>query len=355
MNIPAIISGPHTHSRFSVTETMFMVMICLSPATAMGFYLFGWPALFLFAVTLASALVFEALCLMLARKPVHTYLFDGSALLTAWILAMTLPPWAPWWVAVVGAFLAIVVGKHVYGGLGQNMFNPAMVARAALLIALPVEMTQWIMPVDLAITPGFGEALAITFGTPPAVDAYSGASALGYVTAELSAGRPLSEIMGNSFDVKTLFFGNVSGSLGETSALLILAGGILLMAMRLITWHIPLSVLAGAATLSGALYLANPEAYPSPFWHLTSGAMMLTAFFIATDYVTSPASNLGRVIYGAAIGALIVIIRTFGSFPEGAAFAVLLLNGCVPLIDEYTRPRIFGRTRSGKPLEIADE
>lgn len=349
-----IVSGPHAHSMFSVSQTMFTVMLCLTPATGLGFYQFGWPAVLLFLVTLASAVVFEALCLVIARRPVVRFLFDGSALLTGWLLAMTLPPWAPWWVGVVGSFLAIVFGKQVYGGLGQNLFNPAMVSRAMLLIALPVQMTRWVLPDPLG-TPGaasFGEALAITFGGAGDFDSVSSASTLGFVSAQISGGHSLAEIMPETFSVHALFLGHVPGSLGETSALMILAGGLMLIAMRIIRWYIPVAVLVAAAALSGVLFAIDPMRFPSPLWHLSSGGLMLCAFFIATDYVTSPVSTLGQLIYGAAIGALIILIRTWGSFPEGAAFAVLLMNACTPLIDTYTRPRIFGRDRRGKPLEI---
>ena len=357
MTAQAIVSGPHAHSKFSVTETMCVVMLCLTPATGMGFYQFGWPAILLFATTILSALVFEFLCLAFAGRPIARFLFDGSAVLTGWLLAMTLPPWAPWWVGTIGAFFAIVIGKQVFGGLGQNLFNPAMVARAALLIALPVQMTVWVVPVPLgsAAAPSFAEAMAITFGGAPLVDGLSGASTLGFVTAQLDGGQPLSEIMPQTYDLKSLFYGFTPGSLGETSALLLLGGGVLLIAMRIISWYIPAALLLTAGGLAGLLHLIDPQVYPSPQWHLSSGAMMLCAFFIATDYVTSPVSVLGKVIYGAGIGALIVIIRTFGAFPEGAAFAVLLMNGCAPLIDEYTRPRIFGRKRDGSPLEIPSE
>ncbi|MEM8553227.1 MAG: RnfABCDGE type electron transport complex subunit D [Pseudomonadota bacterium] len=354
MSIQAILSGPHTHSKFSVTETMIAVMVCLSPATAMGFYLFGWPAVFLFAVTIASALAAEAFCLVLARKSVMMHVTDGSAMLTGWLIAMTLPPWAPWWVGAVGAVIAIVVAKHVYGGLGQNLFNPAMVARAILLVAFPVQMTSWVMPHAIGdpLSPNVPEALAITFGRGPSVDALSGATTLSQVTAELSGGRTVPEVMAETFDLTSLAWGQVSGSLGETSALLLLLGGVMLLAMRLISWHIPVAVLGSVALLSGALHWVDPLSYPSPLWHLSSGALVLCAFFIATDYVTSPVSRMGKLIYGCGIGVLIVIIRTFGAFPEGAAFAVLLMNGCAPIIDEFTRPRIFGRTRKGAPMPL---
>ncbi|WP_108260428.1 RnfABCDGE type electron transport complex subunit D [Mangrovicoccus ximenensis] len=350
----AIVSGPHAHSRLTVGNTMVMVMICLLPATGMGFYQFGWPAVLLFAVTVASAVGFEAACLMIARRPLERFLFDGSAVLTGWLLAMTLPPWAPWWVGVTGSFIAIVIAKQVFGGLGQNLFNPAMVARAMLLIALPVQLTTWVLPLPAgtAEAPSLHEALAITFGAAPQIDAYTGASTLGFVTAQLGGGATLETIMPQTFSLHDLFLGHVAGSLGETSAAMLLAGGVLLILTRVITWHVPVSLLGGAAMLSGALWLADPAQFPSPAWHLSSGAMMLCAFFIATDYVTSPLTLTGQLIYGAMTGVLIVLIRTFGSFPEGAAFAVLLMNACTPLLDHYIRPRIFGRDRKGRPLLI---
>lgn len=357
MTGPAIVSGPHAHSRFSITETMTAVVICLMPATGMGFYQFGWPAMLLFAVTVASALFWEVLCLIIARRPVLRFASDGSAILTGWLLAMTLPPWAPWWIGALGAFLAIVLGKHVYGGLGQNMFNPAMVARAMLLIALPVKMTTWAEPVPIG-TPGapdLAAALAITFGRAPEIDALSGATTLGFVSSQLGGGAALADILPQTYSLEQLVIGQVAGSLGETSAALLLAGGLLLIAMRIIRWQIPFAVITSVAGLSGLLNLIDPAQFPPPAWHLSSGALMQCAFFIATDYVTSPVAGGGQLIYGAGIGVLIVIIRTWGAFPEGAAFAVLLMNACSPLIDIWTRPRIFGRTRRGKPLDIAQE
>ncbi|MEM8571771.1 MAG: RnfABCDGE type electron transport complex subunit D [Pseudomonadota bacterium] len=357
MSVPAIVSGPHAHSKLSVTETMIMVMICLMPATGLGFYQFGLPAVFLFAVTVISALAFEVLCLVIARRPVPRFLFDGSAALTGWLLAMTLPPWAPWWVGTTGAFLAIVIAKHAYGGLGQNLFNPAMVARAALLIALPVQMTMWVLPQPLGtpVSPNLSEALAITFGGATHPDGLSGATVLGSVSAALDSGQDLFAIMTETDSVQSLLMGQTAGSLGETGAIFLLAGGLLLITVRIITWHIPTALLGSVVLLSGFLHILDPSQYPTPLWHLASGGLMLCAFFIATDYVTSPISTLGKFIYGAGIGALIVVIRTWGAFPEGVAFAVLLMNGCTPLIEEYTRPRVFGRTRKGQPLDLPEE
>ncbi|MBK1637030.1 RnfABCDGE type electron transport complex subunit D [Rhodovulum adriaticum] len=354
MTAPILASGPHTHSRFNVPRTMLAVMLCLSPATAFGLFHFGWPAVLLFSVTLAAALLFEVLCLAIAGRPILRFATDGSALLTGWIVALSLPPWAPWWVGFTGAGIAIVIGKHMFGGLGQNLFNPAMVARAMLLVALPVQMTTWVPPVIGGPGgPGFQEALAITFGGGT-FDAVSSASPLGHIQSQLDAGLTMDSILAGMGRVHDQLFGFVPGSLGETSALLLLIGGIGLILLRVITVVIPLAVLGSVALLSGAAWLIAPDSFPPPQYHLLSGSLMFCAFFIATDYVTSPVTGFGKMIYGIGIGALIFVIRSWGAFPEGAAFAVLLMNACTPLIDEYVRPRIFGRTRAGKPLELGD-
>ncbi|MBN2905377.1 MAG: RnfABCDGE type electron transport complex subunit D [Rhodobacteraceae bacterium] len=354
MTAPTLASGPHTHSRFNVSRTMIAVMACLSPATAFGLYHFGWPAVFLFGVTVTAALLFEVLCLAIAGKPILRFATDGSALLTGWILALSLPPWAPWWVGFIGAGIAIVIGKHVFGGLGQNLFNPAMVARAMLLVALPVQMTTWVEPLRGPDGASFMQSLAITFEGNPEFDFVSSASVLSNVKSQLDAGQPMDLILAQVGSLQDQFFGFVAGSLGETSAALLLAGGICLILLRIITVVIPLSVLGSVFVLSGAAWLIAPDQFPPPHYHLASGSLMFCAFFIATDYVTSPVTGMGKMIYGIGIGALIFVIRTWGAFPEGVAFAVLLMNACTPLIDEYVRPRIFGRTRSGKPLELGE-
>ncbi|ARE40200.1 Electron transport complex protein RnfD [Rhodovulum sp. P5] len=352
MTAPLLASGPHTHSKFNVSRTMIAVMACLSPATAFGMYHFGWPSVFLFLTTVAAALVFEVLCLAIAGKPIWRFATDGSAILTGWIVAMSLPPLAPWWIGVIGSGIAIVIGKHVFGGLGQNLFNPAMVARAMLLVALPVQMTMWVPPLRGDTGPTFMQSLGITFGGSPEFDFVSSASILSHVKSQLDAGLPMDRILAEAGSIHDQFFGFVSGSLGETSAVLLLAGGVCLIMLRIITVVIPLSILGTVYVLAGTAWLIAPDQFPPPYLHLASGSLMFCAFFIATDYVTSPVTGWGKLIYGIGIGALIFIIRTWGAFPEGVAFAVLLMNACTPLIDEYVRPRIFGRGRSGKPLAL---
>ena len=355
MKSHALISGPHAHSMSSVTRVMLLVVLALLPVTVFGLYQFGWPAIFLFLVTTVSSLAFEAACLGIAKKPIARHLLDGSALLTGWIVALTLPPWAPWGIGGLGSGIAIVVGKHIYGGLGQNPFNPAMVARVMLLISFPLHMTAWIMPAPLASTgaPDFFEGLAITFLGNTQFDAVSQASLLDHVSTELSRGLTLEKILPQTFSYQDLALGQVPGAIGETSALLILIGGVLLIATRTITWHIPVSIIITTAVLASIFNYIDPSRYPDAIFHLVSGSLMFCAFFIATDYVTSPTAPIAHLIYGAGIALLIFIIRTWAAFPEGVGFAVLFMNACTPLIDHFIRPRVFGRNRSGKPLAVA--
>ncbi len=353
-----LIGAPYAHQKVSVNRTMVLVMLALTPATLLGLYQFGWPAIFLFVITIAACLIFEAFSLQVMGKPKKVFLMDGSAILTGWLLAMTLPPWAPWWIGVVGAFLAIIIGKQVFGGIGQNPFNPAMVARVALLISFPLEMTLYTSPQPLfsADAPGVLEGLAITFGGGAlAIDAVTSATPLGHLKTELSRGLEVQHALGSTDSVGQLALGTASGSLGEISALLLLAGGLVLIGLRIITWHIPVAMLGTLALLASIFHLMAPESYAGPLFHLLSGAAILGAFFIATDLVTSPVSVTGQLIFGAGCGLLVFVIRTFAGYPEGVAFAVLLMNACTPLIDYYFKPRIYGRDRKGQPLQYGDE
>ncbi len=356
MNTPPIKASPHAHAGNSIGRSMGLVMLALVPATLFGLYSFGWPAINLFAVTLFSVVLVEAWCLKIAGKPIQPGLMDGSALLTGWILALSLPPWAPWWIGVIGAVIAILLAKQIFGGLGQNLFNPAMAARVALLISFPLEMTLFLEPRPLFSDagPGFLEGLFITFGHGFEADAVSSASILGHVRTELGQGVALSEATAGQYDFWSLAAGSVTGSLGETSAILLLLGGLFLLYKRVITWYIPVAMMGTLALLATVFHLIQPEQSPGPLYHLVSGATLLGAFFIATDPVTSPVSVRGQLIFGAGCGALIYIIRSWAGYPEGVAFAILLMNACTPLIDHYVRPRIYGRDRKGRPLSYDD-
>ena len=346
-------SGPFAHGISSVQRTMFLVLLALTPATVFNLYLFGWPAILLFIITVGACLAVEAACLALAGKPVVATLADCSALLTGWLLAMSLPPWAPWWIGVLAAIFAIALAKHTFGGLGQNLFNPAMVGRTVMLISFPVAMTVWVAPHPLfsAGAPGLVEAFAITFGGN-IPDTMSAASALGYVKTELSRGIPVTQSITQMPDLMDMALGYRAGSMGETSALLILAGGLFLMAKRIISWHIPVSMLGSLFLIAALFHAIDPAHFTSGTFHLVSGATFLGAFFIATDYVTSPVSKSGQIIFGVGVGLLTWSIRNFAGYPEGVAFAVLLMNSLTPIIDQYTRPRAFGRTRKGEPLPL---
>ena len=344
-------SAPFTHTPNSVQATMLTVLVALAPATLFNLYLFGWPAILLFTVTVASCAAAEAISLGLADRPVWPRLSDGSAVLTGWLLAMSLPPWAPWWTGALGAVFAIPLAKHAFGGLGQNLFNPAMVARVALLVSFPVVMTAWVAPHPLfaAGSPSLAEGWAITFGGQMP-DAVTAASALGFVKTELSRGIPVAQSLPQVPDLMDMALGLRAGSLGETSLVLILAGGLFLMARRIISWHIPVGMLGALFAMATLFHALDPDRFAGGLFHITSGAAVLGAFFIATDYVTSPVSKAGQLAFGIGVGILTWVIRTFAGYPEGVAFAVLLMNSLTPIIDQYSRPRRFGRTRQGEPL-----
>jgi len=298
--------------------------------------------------------VFEAACLQLQGKLLLPALGDGSAVLTGWLLAMTLPPWAPWWIGVLGAVFAIALAKHLFGGIGQNVFNPAMVARVALLVSFPVPMTAFTLPRPLfsAGAPGFLDSLSITFGHAVGLDTISAASALGTIKTELSRGVPVTQSMAETPDLLHMLIGLRPGSMGETSALLILLGGLWLLHRKVISWHVPVAMMTTLFALGALFHAVAPDRFTSGVFQLVSGATFLGAFFIATDYVTSPVSRSGQVVYGFGCGFLTWIIRTFAGYPEGVAFAVLLMNALTPLIDRAFRPRTFGRTRAGTPLPL---
>lgn len=358
-------AAPHAHDRSSVDRIMLKVCLALTPATAYGLYLFGWPAIILFVVTIAAALLTEAACLYLAEQPMSRIL-DGSALLSAWLYAATLPPWAPWWIGAGGIAFALAVGKHLYGGIGQNPFNPAMLARVVVLISFPVQLTTWVnpMPMGSSLAPGFMDSLGIIFAGAdytahlgssliPA-DGMTGASWLGASKAAVGAGTDISVMISQSFSLQDAAFGHIRGSLGETSTVLVLLGGLWLLWSRIISWHIPAAFLGTLALCGWLASHFNPHLYPGPLFQLTTGAAMLGAFFIATDYVTSPATPVGKLIFGAGCGLVLFTIRTWGGFPEGVAFAVLFMNAITPLIDRFIKPRAYGRTGRGASLKHSD-
>ncbi|WP_295009482.1 RnfABCDGE type electron transport complex subunit D [uncultured Dechloromonas sp.] len=349
------VAAPHTTTSNSPGRIMALVMLALAPATLYGFWLYGWPAFYLWLITVAAAMLGEGFCLRLMNRNAMPVLHDGSAILTGWLLAVSLPPWAPWWIGVFGGLFATTLGKQAFGGIGQNLFNPAMVARVALLISFPVQMTAWVAPLPLfsAGAPGPLEGLLIVLrGVPPAFDAVTSATMLGFAKTELSRGINLFESLQQAPALSWL--GSRPGSLGETAAWLIAAGGVAMMFLRIITWHIPLAMLVGIALPAAILHAVDPARYLDMGAHVLSGGAMLGAFFIATDYVTSPNAPRGQLIFGFGCGVLTWVIRTWAGYPEGIAFAVLLMNSLTPIIDTYFKPRIYGRDRKGTPLPTAN-
>jgi len=323
MNKLTVSLSPHVHGGDSVKKNMYGVCIALVPALLCSFYFFGIGAIAVTAVSVASCVFFEwAINKYMLKNPRPT-ITDGSAILTGILLAFNLPSNFPLWMVVVGALFAIGVVKMTFGGLGCNLFNPALAGRAFLLISFPVQMTTW-------PTPGQG------FLT---LDATTGATPL--ATMKLIAkGEASTSDLSNS--LTDMLIGNTGGCLGEVCAIAILIGLIYLLVKKIITWHIPVSILVTVAIVSGLLHLANPTTYVAPQYELLSGGLLLGAVFMATDYVTSPMTHKGQLIYGVAIGLLTMVIRTWGAYPEGMSFAILIMNAFTPLINNYCKPKRFG-------------
>lgn len=336
-------TSPHISAQASVSAIMLKVLGALVPGILVYGYAFGPGILVTLTLASATALASEAVMLKIRGYPVKATLLDGSALVTAWLLALSIPPIAPWWMVVVGTLFAIVIAKQLYGGLGQNIFNPAMVGFAVLIVAFPTYMTHWPVPTLLAHTPlSFGDQLAQIFtgklpiGVQP--DAVTMATPLDTLKTQLKLEHIIEEAR------QMPIFGTLSGKGSELIALAYLLGGAFLLQQRIITWHIPASMLSALAVIAAVFYAVDPSRYATPVFHLFAGGAMLGAFFIATDYVTSPTTPKGKLIYGACIGLLAYIIRVFGGYPDGVAFSVLIMNAAVPLIDAYTQPRVFGHS-----------
>ena len=322
--------SPHLHAKNSVSKIMYMVIIALLPAWIFSLYLFGWGALIVSVTAIASAVLFEWLIAKYLLK-VKPTIYDGSAILTGLLLAMNLPSNLPVWMVIVGSLVAIGIAKMSFGGLGQNIFNPALAGRIFLLISFPVQMTTWPLPHQVNY-----------------IDVKTGATALGIMKEGLRNGETVSQIMDKIPANMQMFYGVMNGSLGEMSALLLLLGGLFLLFKKVISWHIPVSILVTVAVFTGILWGIDPQHYASPIFHLLTGGLMLGSIFMATDYVTSPMSNQGKLVYGISIGLLVVIIREWGAYPEGVSFAIFLMNGLTPLIDRWFKPRLFGKVKPAK-------
>jgi electron transport complex protein RnfD len=318
-------SSPHLHKGQTVGDVMRLVIIALMPATLFAIYIFGLAALRVILISSASAIVFELLWQLITRRRIT--IGDSSAGLTGLLLALNLPATAPWWLIVVGNFFAIIVAKQIYGGLGYNPFNPALVGRVVLTISFPVQMTaRWVTASRWGLN-------AVTTATP-LTRLKEGLISQGHVDLQLTRS-----------DWLDLLIGNRAGCLGEVSVILLVLGGIFLIAKKVISWHTPVAFILTVYALTGIFHLADPTHYATPNFHVITGGLFIGAIFMATDYVTSPITPKGMLIFGCGCGVITVAIRLFGGYPEGVSFSILLMNAATPLIDRYTRPAVFGAVK----------
>lgn len=347
-----IASSPYTHNQRSTSTIMLLVLLAAIPGIAAQWYFFGWGNIIQVLIAAVAGIAAEALVLKLRKLPLAKTLGDNSALLTALLLGVSIPPLAPWWLIVIGTVFAVVIAKQLYGGLGQNPFNPAMVGYVVLLISFPVQMTSWLPPETLqSITPGFIDSLSMIFHghtldghtmqqLQVGVDGISQATPLDNFKTGLRAGHSAEQLL-----AQPIYSGVIAGVGWQWVNMGYLLGGLFLLFTNSIRWHIPLSFLLSLTLCATLGWLLSPQSLVSPVVHLFSGATMLGAFFIATDPVTASTTNKGRLVYGVLTGLLVWLIRSFGGYPDGVAFAVLLANITVPLIDYYTQPRVYGHRK----------
>lgn len=321
------VSGsPHFHSTQSVSKIMYGVVFSLLPAMVVSFIFFGLAAVLLTLTAVVSCMAFEFLIQKyLIRGPVT--IFDGSAIITGILLAFNVPSNLPLGLMVIGAAVAIGMGKMTFGGLGKNPFNPALVGRVFLMISFPVQMTTYPEPSVLSTQ---------------LTDVVTGPTPLTLLKGGIARGQEISEVMSQMPGYTDLMFGNMGGSMGEVSAIFLLLGGIYMLVRKIITWHIPLAYLGSAALFSAVFWLISPDVYPDPVFHLLTGGLMLGALYMATDYATSPMAPKGMIVFGVGCGLLTIIIRLFGAYPEGVAFSILIMNAFVPLINRGLKPKRFG-------------
>lgn len=336
--------SPYITNAPSVGNIMFKVLIALVPGIIVYAWQFGGGVLITITLATITAFSTEALMLKLRQRPIKPFLTDYSAIITAWLLALSIPPLSPWWLIVVGTAFAIIIAKQLYGGLGYNPFNPAMIGYAVLLISFPALMTKW--PAALSLTEAklsFPDQLQYIFNqTLPAsitLDAITSATPLDYLKTQLKLQLSMSTIQ------SAPIFGVLGTKGSEYVGLAYLLGGLYLWQQRIITWHLPITFLATIAAMSGIFWLIDSTQFASPAFHLFSGATLLGAFFIITDPVSGPTTPYGKLYFAAGIAIITYLIRVYGGYPDGIAFAVIFMNICAPLIDAYTQPRVFGHPK----------
>lgn len=320
--------APHLHGEKTTRNLMRDVVIALSPSLLVSVYYFGFSAIKLALVGAITAVLVEFVIQRYIIK-CKTTIADYSAALTGLLLALNLPPNSPWWIVFIGSVVAIGIAKMTFGGIGQNLFNPALVGRVFLLVSFPAIMTDWTIP-----TSWFREG----------VDANTGATALSIVKEGLAKGMSMDQIFTeNNFSYAQMLFSKVGGSVGEVSALALIIGFVYLLIRKVIKPHIPVAIVATVVVFSGIFWLIDPESYTDPLFNVLTGGILIGSIFMATDYVTSPMSTKGMVMYGIGIGVITMSIRNWGAYPEGISFAILIMNACVPLINGYVKPKRFGR------------
>jgi electron transport complex protein RnfD len=325
MSLLTVSGSPHVHGDQSLKKIMWGVVLAMIPAMLVSFWYFGLPAIIITLTAVISCLIFEYLIQKYLLKE-KTSITDGSAVITGVLLAFNVPSSLPLWQMVIGALVAIGIAKMSYGGLGKNPFNPALVGRVFLLISFPVDMTLWPLPKPIWSL----------------VDAVTGPTSLGILKEGIGKGDTISQLASELPSLQNLFIGGVGGSLGEVSAAAIILGGLYMIFKKIISWHIPVSFIATVAIFTGIMWQVNPEHYINPMFHLLAGGLMLGAIFMATDMVTSPMTYKGMILYGIGCGVLTVLIRLWGSYPEGVSFAILIMNAVVPLINKGFKPKRFG-------------
>lgn len=357
MAVSPPISSPHALGSNRTRNIMLQVLLATLPGILLLTWFFGWGTLINILLAGSFAIAIEAAILRLRQRPVAFYLNDGSALVTAWLLALALPPYAPWWLVLVASGFAMVFGKHLYGGLGQNPFNPAMLGYAMVLVSFPVEMTSWpvwrgIEQLQPALTPTLGlvDGLQRVFA-PASLPADGWASATALDLLKNNSALTLDELR-----AAQPAFGSMAGRAWEWISLAWLAGGLFLLYRRVYSWHAPVGMLAALALMSLLFWNGSGSASNgSPLFHLLGGATMLGAFFIVTDPVSGATSARGRLVFGAGVGILVYVIRVWGNYPDAVAFAVLLMNLCAPTIDYYTTPRTYGHSKPKRGLGKVDQ
>lgn len=329
-NLLKVSLSPHIHSGNSVRKEMYGVIYAMIPALLVSFYFFGFGAVRVTLIAVTACIFFEYMIQKFLIKAKSTIL-DGSAIITGILLAFNVPSNLPAWIIIIGALIAIGVAKMSFGGLGQNPFNPALVGRVFLLISFPVQMTSWpkITPMNFSL-----------------VDAETGATPLAIVKEGLNNNELYSDLIHKIPSITEMFMGQMGGSLGEVSAIALILGGIYLLWKKIISWHIPVSMLGTMVIFSGILHLISPDAYADPLFHLITGGALLGAIFMATDMVTSPMTTKGMLIFGFGIGLITMAIRIFGAYPEGVSFAILIMNAFVPLINNRFKPKRFGEPKA---------